>query len=286
MPGRKWYHSIGKKREIGFLSQVKGMLLFSFLGHIILFILAIYIPFKFQHHRVDPMVYNVNLVDFIEKKSNVPRSASKHIKKRRVEKTSSSTKKAKPKEIKKVTPEKPKTVKKPKRAKKPVPSKKKPKKAKKSLPNRTRTKATMASTKKPKPTKTTSPDTSNPNEMLAAHSNKIDLRGGYRGSLSIDNINFPFTYYLLLIRDKISRNWNPDFGPLSLSQGQQVVIAFKIRKDGSISEPYIEKSSGMAYLDQSALRAVLSSVPLPPLPREFGEEYLGVHFGFEYTEEG
>jgi len=220
------------------------------------------------------MVYNVNLVDFIGKKSSVHRSASKHIRKKRIKKESSSTKKAKPKEIKKVTPKKPKTVKRPKRAKKPVPSKKKPKKAK------------MASTKKPEPAKTTSPDTSNPNEMLAAHSNKIDLRGGYRGSLSIDNINFPFTYYLLLIRDKISRNWNPDFGPLSLSQGQQVVIAFKIRKDGSISEPYIEKSSGMAYLDQSALRAVLSSVPLPPLPREFGEEYLGVHFGFEYTEEG
>jgi hypothetical protein len=32
--------------------------------------------------------------------------------------------------------------------------------------------------------------------------------------------------------------------------------------------------------DQSALRAVLESIPFPPLPRDFPGQYLKVNFGF------
>jgi TonB family protein len=44
----------------------------------------------------------------------------------------------------------------------------------------------------------------------------------------------------------------------------------------------IEKSSGYAFFDQTALRALLSATPLPPLPAGYTDQYLGVHFGFEF----
>jgi len=40
----------------------------------------------------------------------------------------------------------------------------------------------------------------------------------------------------------------------------------------------------MAYFDQTAMRALLAATPLPPLPAGFTDNYLGVHFGFEYQQ--
>lgn len=111
--------------------------------------------------------------------------------------------------------------------------------------------------------------------------------GSYRGSLFLDGwTNFPFNYYLVLIRNRIGDNWNPSLAPSSNGNAQKVTIAFKIFRDGRISHPFIEETSGIPFLDQAALRAVLFSAPFPPLPIGFEEEYLGVHFGFEYETMG
>jgi outer membrane biosynthesis protein TonB len=42
----------------------------------------------------------------------------------------------------------------------------------------------------------------------------------------------------------------------------------------------VEQSSGIPLFDRSCQRAVLEAAPLPPLPREYMGEYLGVHFPF------
>lgn len=108
--------------------------------------------------------------------------------------------------------------------------------------------------------------------------------GVYKGSLFLDN-DFPFKSYLSRIRNKIGANW--DWSPAVVpAEGKKVVVAFKILKDGRISDLQIEKPSGISFLDQSALRAVFNSQPFPPLPNDFNHEYLGVHFGFEYVGEG
>lgn len=270
-----------KVKEDKLLPQIKGMIFLSSIGHIILFVLVIYLSLKFHQYQVNPMVYNVNLVDFIGEKGGKSgqKGATKNTIKEKepVKKISPPpvVKEEKPKEIKKAELEKPKLP------------KEKPKKVEKPPVATAKSKEPKESKKGSEPTSTPHSGTANnPSTIIASRGDGMDLAGGYRGSLSLDNTNFPFTYYLVLIRDKISEHWDPSFGPLPVGEGQQVVIAFKIQKDGGISEPYIEKTSGIAYLDQSALRAVLSSVPFPPLPREFGEDYLGIHFGFEYIKEG
>ncbi|HEY3170786.1 MAG TPA: TonB family protein, partial [Thermoanaerobaculia bacterium] len=59
------------------------------------------------------------------------------------------------------------------------------------------------------------------------------------------------------------------------------VVHFKIEKDGTISDATVERSSGLPFVDRAALRAVISSSPLPPLPVEYGGTQLGVHLKFE-----
>ncbi|MBI3457956.1 MAG: TonB family protein [Candidatus Rokubacteria bacterium] len=100
------------------------------------------------------------------------------------------------------------------------------------------------------------------------------------GSISLDVSDFPFTYYLRQIQAKISERWAPPRA--AVAGGEKVVVLFEIGRDGQIKEPSIERSSGNAIYDQSALRAVVDASPFPPLPRDFAHPSLKVHFGFEF----
>ncbi|MBE0460788.1 MAG: TonB C-terminal domain-containing protein [Candidatus Aminicenantes bacterium] len=109
--------------------------------------------------------------------------------------------------------------------------------------------------------------------------------GGFGSAYSsqIGLSNFPFTYYLQVIADKISSNWFKSQLSSQVTEGLHTTVYFKIYSSGQISDIKIEESSGMRALDLSALRAIHSSVPFPPLPKEYEEEYLGIHLIFEHS---
>lgn len=100
-------------------------------------------------------------------------------------------------------------------------------------------------------------------------------------SLSLDVSDFPFTYYLRQIQQKISEKWVPPARPPE--RGLRVVVLFEIARDGQLASFKVEKSSGDAWYDQSALRAVTEATPFPPLPQEFQAQSLRVHFGFDFS---
>jgi TonB family protein len=51
--------------------------------------------------------------------------------------------------------------------------------------------------------------------------------------------------------------------------GGVAVIAFTIRRDGTVESPAVRRPSGFFALDNAALRAVARANRLPPLPSEF-----------------
>lgn len=95
--------------------------------------------------------------------------------------------------------------------------------------------------------------------------------------------SFPFTYYLQIIIDKVSSNWFTSLVEPGIRGHFQATVYFKIYKDGKISDLKIEESSGIKSLDLSALRAIQTSAPFPPLPKEYKDEYLGIHLIFEHS---
>ena len=97
------------------------------------------------------------------------------------------------------------------------------------------------------------------------------------GALTVNAADFPFAWYLRQVQSKISREWDAQ-----ARDGVQPQVAFEIRRDGKISGLVVEKSSGNALYDQSALRAVTEASPFPPLPPEFKASSLRIHFGFEF----
>ncbi len=102
-------------------------------------------------------------------------------------------------------------------------------------------------------------------------------------NISLDVSDFPFTYYLRQLQAKISERWAPP--RTAAAGGERAIVVFEIGRDGQIKEPSVEKSSGNAIYDQSALRAVMEASPFPPLPPEFRAPSLRVHFGFEFRPE-
>jgi TonB family protein len=95
--------------------------------------------------------------------------------------------------------------------------------------------------------------------------------------------NFPYTYYLQIIIDKVSGNWFTSLVDPGISGNFQTTVHFKIQKNGQVSDLKIEESSGIRSLDMSALRAVQTSAPFPSLPRAYEDEYLGIYLIFEHS---
>jgi colicin import membrane protein len=87
-----------------------------------------------------------------------------------------------------------------------------------------------------------------------------------------------------LIAYHIQKNWA--FSE-QLARGQnnlETLVGIKILSNGEILDVWIDKKSGNQYLDESAIRAIKKSNPLPPLPKEIGVYDYKV--GFRFTPEG
>jgi TonB family protein len=100
------------------------------------------------------------------------------------------------------------------------------------------------------------------------------------GSVQIDGGNFPFASYISRMRQKIATTWEVPAGTEGLQR--TAVVFFRVHRDGSVSNVEVEKSSALQLFDRSCQRAVIEAAPLPPLPREYSDEFVAVHFSFVY----
>lgn len=94
---------------------------------------------------------------------------------------------------------------------------------------------------------------------------------------------FPYVYYLEIIQERISSRWFKSLIDPGVSGQYQAVIYFRIQRNGQATDFAIEQSSGIRSFDMSALRAVQTAGPFPPLPRDFEGEYLVIHLLFEHS---
>ncbi|MEP7131789.1 MAG: TonB family protein [Acidobacteriota bacterium] len=97
------------------------------------------------------------------------------------------------------------------------------------------------------------------------------------GGLTFDQPGFNYPYYYERVKIAIETNW---FKPAT-SIPTSPVVHFTIQRDGTISDAEVVTSSGLPFVDRAALRAVLASSPLPPLPSEFQSNRVGLSVLFE-----
>ena len=86
-------------------------------------------------------------------------------------------------------------------------------------------------------------------------------------------------WYAEIVRSRIAQNWQTN-GLDARSQSQPVIVSFYIMRDGTIRNPQPVQSSGNPTIDNTAVRAVYASSPLPQLPPQITESYVSAQFTF------
>lgn len=85
--------------------------------------------------------------------------------------------------------------------------------------------------------------------------------------------SFTYDYYIQRMLARIESEWRRP----STETPLETVLHFVIEKDGTVRDLRIAEPSGYRAFDLAAARAVQNASPLPPLPRSYGQEELGVN---------
>ncbi len=91
-----------------------------------------------------------------------------------------------------------------------------------------------------------------------------------------------FGWYVQAVRNRISSNWLLSTVSPSILSAPRVYVDFDIERNGTIANAHVTQSSGIPEVDRSALRAVLASSPVTPLPPEYSGNQVSVEFYFDY----
>ena len=103
----------------------------------------------------------------------------------------------------------------------------------------------------------------------------IDIPIGGSGVTGLEGGDFPYTVYIDRMRTLIGTHWFRPPGGTGTT-----TVRFTIDRDGTLRDVSTETVSGNSTFDRAALRAILESSPLPPLPFGYNGTFLGVHLTF------
>jgi TonB family protein len=91
-----------------------------------------------------------------------------------------------------------------------------------------------------------------------------------------------YSFYVTAVRNKISSNWLVSLVSPNIVTAPRLYMEFDILRDGTINNVEITQSSGVPEVDRSALRAVLASNPMGPLPNDYAGSKVSVKFYFDF----
>jgi outer membrane biosynthesis protein TonB len=86
--------------------------------------------------------------------------------------------------------------------------------------------------------------------------------------------------YYSVIWAKIKKAWTIPEHLLKERVDLECVIILIIGNDGKLKRTWFEKKSGDDLYDQMAMRAIIKAEPLPPIPKELGEDTLEIGIRF------
>jgi len=80
-------------------------------------------------------------------------------------------------------------------------------------------------------------------------------------------------WYMTAVQRKIWMVWATQ---MRAGMAQPAIVSFTIQADGSVSDVRVLQSSGVYLLDNAAQRAILSSAPFGPLPKDYGTNHITI----------
>jgi len=92
-----------------------------------------------------------------------------------------------------------------------------------------------------------------------------------------------FQAYFSKVREKIKATWTYPSAAGERGIEGEVVIEFRIAKDGHLESTDVQRSSGATILDEYSVRAVQTAAPFPPVPDDVAKETLAIDSTFRYS---
>jgi TonB family protein len=105
------------------------------------------------------------------------------------------------------------------------------------------------------------------------------------GNLEVlsDTMGVDFGPYLQRVLHDVRENWYRAIPESAWAKHGNLIIEFAITKDGKVAGMKLVAPSGDIPLDRAAWAGIAASDPFPPLPTEFGGQYLALRFRFFYN---
>ncbi len=109
--------------------------------------------------------------------------------------------------------------------------------------------------------------------------------GRQLGNLEVlsDTMGVDFGPYLQRVLHDVKQNWYAAIPESAQMKHGNLIIEFAITKDGRVAGMKLVAPSGDTPLDRAAWAGITGSDPFPPLPTEFGGQYLALRFRFFYN---
>jgi len=104
-----------------------------------------------------------------------------------------------------------------------------------------------------------------------------NVQGGTGGGQGV--IGIPIRIYQMEVENRIKGNWSYPVAVQNLKKLQTIVVV-KVKQDGTILESRFKDRSGDAIFDQSVLKAIEKSDPLPPFPEGYMKSYEEIEINF------
>jgi TonB family protein len=98
-----------------------------------------------------------------------------------------------------------------------------------------------------------------------------------------DTMGVDFGPYLQRVLHDVKQNWYNAIPESAQMKKGKLSIEFAITKDGKVAGMKLVATSGDVPLDRAAWSGIAASDPFPPLPSEFGGQYLALRFTFFYN---
>jgi protein TonB len=105
----------------------------------------------------------------------------------------------------------------------------------------------------------------------------LSSSGGTGAGARLDVADFCCPDYVVQLLERVRTSWDSRAEAPGLA-----IVKFTIQRDGTITGAEVERSSGYTALDLAALRAVIATRQLQPLPAAYPNPTLGLHLNFEY----
>jgi len=92
--------------------------------------------------------------------------------------------------------------------------------------------------------------------------------------------------YKVEVESRIKSNWSYPavIADPSKREELEAIVVLRVRRDGRISESRFKKRSGDAMFDESVMRAIERSDPLPPFPEGFLKSFEEIEINFNLRE--